>query len=119
MGETESDSMMVERRGDVYVIEFMADSMIDQVQIQQIGQELEQLAEKAGHPKMDISMSNLQTASSAVLGVLIAVNKKVQSLRGEMRLASIPPTILEVFKLTRLDKLLKIYDSTNAALAKF
>ena len=118
MGEADSD-LVIERRGDVYVIEFMADSLLDQVRIQGLGQQLEDLAEKAGHPKMVISMSNLETVSSAVLGVLVSVNKKIQGLQGELRLASIPPAVLDVFKLTRLDKLLNIYENTTAALAKF
>ena len=118
MGEADSD-LVIERRGDVYVIEFLADSMVDQVRIHGVGQQLEVLAEKAGYPKIVISMSNLETVSSAVLGVLVSVNKKVQGLQGELRLASIPPAVLDVIKLTRLDKLLKIYANTSAALAKF
>ena len=119
MNEAGFDDLVIERRGDVYVIEFLAETMLDQVRIQGVGRQLEDLAAKSGHPKIVISMSNLEAVSSAVLGVLISVNEKIQSLKGELRLASIPASIMEVFKVTRLDKLLNIYENTNSALAKF
>jgi anti-sigma B factor antagonist len=36
-----------------------------------------------------------------------------------LRLANIDPQIYEVFKITKLDKLFQIHESTDAALASF
>ncbi len=110
---------MVQRVRDIDVVEFTKDAMIDQANIESMGDELGRLVDRAGHPKLVISFSNVQSVSSAVLGVLIATHKKVKNLKGELRLASISDRIVEVFKLTRLDKMLKIYKSTDEALARF
>ncbi len=119
MAETKADVMLIERRGSVYVIEFTVTAMVDQVQIAQVGADLEQLAANAGHPKLVINMSNLNNVSSAFLGVLISLHKRVKSMSGEVRLASVPANVLNVFKLTHLDKLLKMYDNTTIALHRF
>ena len=110
---------VVQRVRDIDVIEFTNDALLDQANIERMGDELVRLVERAGHPKLVISFSNVQSVSSAVLGVLIATHKKVKNLKGELRLASISERIIEVFKLTRLDKMLKIYKTTDEALLRF
>ena len=54
-----------------------------------------------------------------VLSMLIATDKKIQSFDGELRVAAIPARLFDVFKLTRLDKMLNIYKTTEEALARF
>jgi anti-sigma B factor antagonist len=50
---------------------------------------------------------------------LITVNNRVGSKKGELRLADIDPKILEVFKITRLDRLFEIHGTSAEALATF
>jgi len=119
MPNQESGSFVVQRVRDIHVVEFMTDALLDQANIERLGDDLSELVEKSGHPKFVISFSNIEYVSSAVLGVLIATHKKVHKMRGELRLASISDRISEVFKITRMDKMLKIYETTDAALAKF
>ncbi len=119
MPEQDSGSFVVQRVRDIHVVEFMTDALLDQANIERLGEDLSELVAKAGHPKLVISFSNIEHVSSAVLGVLIATHKQVRKLRGEMRLASISDRIYEVFKITRMDKMLKIYETTEAATAKF
>ena len=97
----------------------MEKALIDQANIERMGEELDQLVKKSGHPKFVVSFSNVQNVSSAVLGVLIALHKQILGMKGELRLAAIPNQIMEVFKLTRLNKMLKIFKTTEAALKKF
>lgn len=119
MPENTSETIVIKRIKDVHVIEFIVTSMTDQVAIQEVGNEIEQLVDKLGLPKIVIDFGDLEHVSSAMLGVLISVNKKVQALKGELRLAAVPEPVMAVFKLTRLDKLLKIYDSTDLATTRF
>ena len=119
MAENGGSSFVVQRVRDINVIEFTQEALIDQANIERMGEELDRLVEQSGHPKLVISFANVQSVSSAVLGVLIATHKKIQNLRGELRLASIPDRIFEVFRLTRLDKMLKIYKTSDEALVRF
>ncbi len=114
-----NSGLMIQRQGDVQVIEFLDSSLLDQANIEKIHVQLKELVERSGHPKLVVSFEGVSYISSAVLGVLLSVNKLVAAQRGELRLAHISPKILEVFKLTRLDKILKVFPTAKDALAKF
>ncbi len=119
MSEDASQVIVIKRMADVHLIEFMVTGLTDQAAIQQVGEEIEALVERSGVPKVVVDFGGLQNVSSAMLGVLISVNRQVQSMGGELRLAEVPESIMEVFKLTRLDKILKIFASTDLAMARF
>lgn len=116
MAEANSGSLMVQRIGDAHVIEFMETNILDQIVIERIKEQILGVIEKAGHPKILISFENVKHISSAMLGTLMAVNKAVKAASGELRLCSIDKNLMEVFKLTRLDKVLKIHKNPQAAL---
>jgi anti-sigma B factor antagonist len=111
--------LLLQRMGDVIIIEFTDKAILDQSKIDRLHQEMQSVIEKSGLPKIILSFENVQNISSAMLGVLMSLNKQIKSMGGEMRLAAISNSIMEVFKLTRLDKLLKIYRSTDQAMVKF
>lgn len=112
-------NIVVHRMGEVEVIEFIDRSILEQRNINKVEAELIALAERSGWPRFVISFAGVKSISSSVLGMLMSVNKKVRSLKGEIRLSNIHPQIAEVFKLTKLDTVLKVFDSTDKALEKF
>jgi anti-sigma B factor antagonist len=117
--EKTASGLMVQRLADIYIIEFLEKNVLDQVSIERMKQELIGLVEKSGHPKFIISFENVTHISSAMLGVLMVLNKRIRQEKGELRLAAIGPQIMEVFKLTRLDKALSIYNDIDKAMVKF
>ena len=119
MAEANSGSLMVQKIGDVHIIEFMETNILDQIIIERIKEQILGVIENSGLPKILISFENDKHISSAMLGTLMAVNKAVKAADGELRLCSIDKNLMEVFKLTRLDKVLKIFKNPQAAMAKF
>ena len=111
--------LLIQKFGGVQIVEFLDSSILDQVNIERIHAELRDLVDKAGHPKIIISFENVKFISSAVLGMLMSLHKTIGKARGELRLAHIGPRIEEVFRLTKLDKIVKIYPTTDDALVKF
>ena len=57
--------------------------------------------------------------SSAALGKLITLNRKLQSAGGKLVLCNIDPQIYEVFEITKLNKLFNIQKEEQAALQAF
>ncbi len=51
--------------------------------------------------------------------MLITLNKRVQKVRGQLRLTEIKPQIFDVFKITKLDKLFSIHPTRDEALENF
>ncbi|MEM7755460.1 MAG: STAS domain-containing protein [Planctomycetota bacterium] len=100
-------------------VEFVDRNILDEANIQMIGEEIAGLIDSAATPRILISFSNVDHLSSAALGTLITINNKVRSKTGQLRLANIDPQIYEVFVITRLNKLFAIHESTEEAVQSF
>lgn len=118
MSQTES-RLRVRRLEDVVQIEFLDRNILDEANIQQIGEEVGSLVESIDRPKLLISFKDVDHLSSAALGTLITISKRVEGRAGQLRLANIDPQIYEVFKITKLDKLFQIHESDESALSSF
>ncbi|MBI5366147.1 MAG: STAS domain-containing protein [Planctomycetes bacterium] len=105
--------------GDITVAEITGAKVLEEVTIQAIAQELNKLADAPYKVKLVIDFNKVDYLSSAVLGKIIALNKKVAADKGQLRLCCIKPSILEVFKITKLDKVVAIHPSREAAVASF
>src|SRR6476620_7773781 len=98
----------VEPIGDVTVVNFIDRKILDEQNIQIIGEQLFSLVDVDHVKKMLLNFRNVEYLSSAALGKLITLNKKVASSGCKLVLCSIDPQIKEVFEITKLDKLFKI-----------
>lgn len=107
----------IEEVGDVTVAKFTDKKILDENNIQMIGNQLFGLVDDDGRRKIVLDFSNVEYLSSAALGKLITMNKKVGDSGGTLRLCSIRPDIFEVFAITRLNKVFDIRDDQQAALA--
>ena len=100
-------------------IEFVDRNILDEANIQQIGDEINALIDGQDQPKVLISFTNVDHLSSAALGTLITINNKIRGRDGQLRLAEIDPQIYEVFVITKLNKLFQIFDTSEQAIASF
>ena len=105
--------------GDVTVVRFRDHKIVEDINIQQLGQELFQLVEADNHDKLLLNFSSVDFLSSAALGKLITLDKKMKAHGGTLKLSNIRPEIYEVFNITKLDRLFDIRDDEADALAAF
>ncbi len=116
----QADSRLRVRRQDsITLVEFIDRNILDEANIQSIGEEITALIEAESAPKLLISFSNVDHLSSAALGTLITIRNKVRDRGGQLRLANIDPQIYEVFVITRLHKMFSIHETTDDALKSF
>jgi anti-sigma B factor antagonist len=109
----------IEEIGDITVVNFVDKKILDEQNIQIIGDQLFSLVDEQAKKKILLNFSNVEFLSSAALGKLITMNRKVQGSGGKLVMCNIAKEILEVFEITRLDKLFKIYKDEQAALQAF
>ncbi|GIW81037.1 MAG: hypothetical protein KatS3mg105_2844 [Gemmatales bacterium] len=109
----------VEDIGDVSVITFTDRKILDEQNIQAIGEELFRLVDDDGRHKILLNFSNVDYLSSAALAKLITLNKKLQQVGGRLVLCNIDPQIYEVFEITKLNKLFNIQAEAQTALQSF
>ncbi len=104
---------------DVTVVHFRNRRIVEDLNIQELGQELFQLVEGDQGKKLVLNFSSVEFLSSAALGKLITLDKRVKARSGELKLCCIRPEIFEVFMITRLDRLFEIENDEADALAAF
>ncbi len=100
-------------------VEFVDRDILDEAAIRQINTELIKRVEAAAAPCMLISFRGVEHLSSAALGTLITINSLSKKRGGQLRLSDIKPSIMEVFTITKLNKLFHISDTTEKALEGF
>lgn len=103
----------------VSVVEFTDRKILEELAIDEIGDELSKIASGGADAKILLNFKNVEHLSSAALGMLITLNRQVAEQNGSLKLSDISPQIFEVFKITRLNKLFDIYDTADEALQSF
>jgi anti-sigma B factor antagonist len=109
----------IDEVGDVSVVHFRDRKIVEEISIQQLGQELFRLVEADNRDKLLLNFSAVDFLSSAALGKLITLDKKVKAHGGKMKLSNIRPEIYEVFAITKLNRLFDIKDDEADALVAF
>jgi len=107
----------IEEVGDVTVARFIDKKILDENNIQIIGNQLFGLIEEDGRKKIVLDFTNVEYLSSAALGKLITMDKKVKASGGKLRLCNIRKDIYEVFAITRLNKVFDIRTTQDEAVA--
>ncbi len=105
--------------GDVTVVRFVDRKILEEANIQEMGHELFQLVEQENRKQLLLNFGNVDFLSSAALGKLITLEKKIKSHGGQLKLSNIRPEIYEVFLITKLNRLFDIKDDESDALAAF
>lgn len=70
----------------------------------------------ACHWRIAINMADVGMLTSVGIGTLVTINKRCKDNKGKMALFGLNDTIMEVLKLTRLDKLFPIAKDRDAAI---
>ena len=109
----------VVEEGDVTVVNFIDRKILDEQNIQKIGEDLFSLVDELGRKKILLNFGNVEYLSSAALGKFITLNKKVQASGGKLILCNIDANIYEVFEITKLNKLFNILKEEQGALQAF
>lgn len=111
--------LQVSEVGDVTVVRFVDRKILDEASIQELGQELFNLVEVEKRTKLVLNFSKVDFLSSAALGKLLTLEKKIRVHKGKLKLTNIKPEIYEVFAITKLNKLFEIVDDEAKALEAF
>jgi anti-sigma B factor antagonist len=98
------------------IVTFTDEKILEEKDVQALQESIMSVIESAsGGIKLILDFSNVQFLSSAVLGLLIRVSKKVYENDGQLKLCSINPKIYKIFKITRLTKIFDIYQDIKSA----
>lgn len=64
-------------------------------------------------------LSGLELIDSSGIGAIVSLFKRVRTLQGDVKIAKLSGQPSEIFKLLRLDRIFEIFESSDAAVARF
>ena len=77
------------------------------------------LVDSRMEPKILLNLSNAHFMSSAMLAHLVKIHRKLQAVKGRLRLCGLRPVILDAFRVSHFDKIFEIFVDEASALKKF
>ena len=105
----------VEYAENATIVTFTDERILEEKDIQALQESIMSVIEQAERINLILDFRNVRSLSSAVLGLLIRVSKKVYERDGQLRLCNISSKIYEIFKITRLTKIFDIYKDLESA----
>ncbi|MCK9554285.1 STAS domain-containing protein [bacterium] len=105
---------VIEKRGNVDIVHFLAQRLTDPVLADNIKEYLLKTAEE-GKIHLIIDFSNVQYLSSSYLSILVALDKKVKFEGGSVNICCLNRNISSIFSIARFDTIFDIFGSENDA----
>ena len=111
------DSYFTTRQEQEYtVIQFQTESLMNPLDLEKIGLAIYRLVDQGNHHIL-LDFAKVKYLSSQAIGIILTLNKKLsQSPGSSLVLCAVGQQLMQLLKITRLDKLLKIVDSQDQVL---
>ena len=107
----------VEYAGNATIVKFTDEKILEEKDIKALQESIMPIIESAsGRINLILDFGKVRFLSSAGLGLLIRISKRIYEHDGQLRLCNINPKIYEIFKITRLTKTFDIYESIEGAI---
>lgn len=110
--------VQVQMEGEVLHVRFR-DQDIERTILPEIEQHLRQQIDRTDKPRLVIDFENVSYLPTMGLGTLVSIHKWVREKGGQMRLANLDDKIRGTLVVSRLDRILEIHDTADAAVASF
>ncbi|MEN6451843.1 MAG: beta-ketoacyl synthase N-terminal-like domain-containing protein [Thermoguttaceae bacterium] len=108
-----------EVRGEIRLFQIDPAQLVESSVIDQCCQEISAALDRSEESQVIVDFSRVSFMSSMALGMLIRVNKRCKEYRVALKLSGISTDILQVFKITGMDKIFEIHANVDEAVAAF
>lgn len=105
----------VEYGENATIVTFTNEKILEEKDIQALQESIMSVIDQSERINMILDFCNVRFLSSAVLGLLIRISKKIYEKEGQLKLCNLNPKIYEIFKITRLTKTFDIYPDVEKA----
>jgi anti-sigma B factor antagonist len=112
-------SLGLRKQGGVIVIRFGEHRILDELVIKKFGEELLHVADRPECHDLLLNFTGVVGLSSAMLGIMLMLRKKMSQKPGKLKLCQVGPEIMDIFHATKLGQLFEILDSEQQAVKAF
>lgn len=116
-GEIQPRFLKLHSQGDVQVARVRVPRLTEDVNLEQFGHELFALIEQNPCRKLVVDLTEVTAITSAGLGKMIALHRKVHRLQGTVVFCHVQPAVAEVLETSRLSTYLSIQPDVPRAVS--
>lgn len=116
----EAEFYTVREAGKHTVVEFQTPSLMNPLELERIGAGLFRLVDEEKRERLVLDFTKVQYLSSQAIGIILTLNKKLSgtSAGGQnLVLCGVGPQLMQLLKITRLDRILTIKPTQKEAMA--
>ena len=114
-----SQAIASQTKDGILTIYFLHPRVLDEAQLELLAKEILEELDKTTEERVILDFQKVEFMSSSMLGKLVQIHKKCKEFKVKLKLCSIDKEILQVFKITKLDKLFDIEPDEAAARKAF
>ena len=103
--------LSLKEQGDLIVVRFGECCFTDHEILDEVFEELQQVASRAGYRHLVLNFSGVDHIPSLLLGKLLLLSRQRALNHGKLILCEVRPEVRMVFSKTRLDQILRIRDT--------
>lgn len=98
------------------LVEFQTESLMNPLELERVGHGLYRLVDDEHHHHILLDFARVRYLSSQAVGIILTMNKKVAQFKdGSLVLCGVGAQLLQLLKITRLDKVLTIVPTLKDA----
>jgi anti-sigma B factor antagonist len=106
--ESNDSSLFIQDTADSTLITLNDVEILEEGHIKALEKSIISIVEQGKRQNMLLDFSNVRLMSSAFLGLLVKVHKRICERGGKLELCNIKPEIYKVFEITNLNKVFDI-----------
>jgi anti-sigma B factor antagonist len=106
-------------KDDILTIRIQDERLVEPEHLKRLFEDLHALLGKSDQQQVILDFAPVKFMASAMLGKLVAFQKKCEEFRAKLKLCSVSAPILEVFKITKLNKVFDIQPDEPTARKSF
>jgi anti-sigma B factor antagonist len=119
MPQTIRARLLVENVHGISIVTFADERLASEEVIHEVGEQLLSHIDEARPENVLLNFREVQAMSSTMLAVLLKLSRKVASIDGQLKLCCIAPDLLDIFRITRFDRMFEIHEEESSALDSF
>ena len=104
--------------GDVLVISFLTSTIQNETDVKEAAAALDHYVLCATQKNIVLDLAKVKFMTSSMIGELVKLKKKCDQVKIKLKLCGLSSEVAEVFKITRMDKLFKIYKDRKKAMGR-
>ena len=111
--------LRLETAGDVTVVSFVDEVIVDDLVLNEVRDALYRLVDVDKKKMLLLNLGNIRKYSTEFLGNLLGLKQRVVKANGVLKLCSIAPNLMDAVKILRLSNAFDIYTDEQDAIDAF